>query len=388
MKKTAVLAACLLCLPAALSAKKAPSLKISTDFPYFSPNKNGVRDDVVFQIRVQNIKNITTWEIQFKDASGIVRRTLASTQDLPPVLAWEGVDEFGALSPEGTYEVILRAWDKNQQVYEADPLKVTLDLTPPTISLTSSVKRLSPKEAASPSVPFYFSAVDLSGIRDWRFVIGDEKKKELHVEASSGSLPSSWTFAPKSLPSGLRRITGILTVTDRAGNSANSAPLDIELDGESAAERAPAAAAPAPAADGSAPPARAASGDGPFLQMTSIMAVADLFGDGADSDTPLLPQAAVLLGPVARALQDSPGSRVLVLGHVDALPNLQDSRALSSAFAWKVFSYFVKESGIDSKRVSVKGLGADVPISDNRTPLGRARNRRVELQLFFPANSH
>jgi OOP family OmpA-OmpF porin len=33
----------------------------------------------------------------------------------------------------------------------------------------------------------------------------------------------------------------------------------------------------------------------------------------------------------------------------------------------------------DPKRVQAVGHGADVPVADNRTEDGRARNRRVEL---------
>ena len=37
------------------------------------------------------------------------------------------------------------------------------------------------------------------------------------------------------------------------------------------------------------------------------------------------------------------------------------------------------QRGIDAGRLTAKGYGQTVPVADNRTEEGRARNRRVEL---------
>jgi len=70
---------------------------------------------------------------------------------------------------------------------------------------------------------------------------------------------------------------------------------------------------------------------------------------------------------------------------VDPKKSDKEAKAHSSHYAWRVFSFFVKDSGVARNSVSVKGLGAEVPIATNRTRLGRSRNRRIEIQLFLPS---
>jgi OmpA-OmpF porin, OOP family len=41
--------------------------------------------------------------------------------------------------------------------------------------------------------------------------------------------------------------------------------------------------------------------------------------------------------------------------------------------------YLIKK-GIDPRRLSAKGYGLTLPIAGNDTKIGRAKNRRVELQ--------
>jgi outer membrane protein OmpA-like peptidoglycan-associated protein len=58
-----------------------------------------------------------------------------------------------------------------------------------------------------------------------------------------------------------------------------------------------------------------------------------------------------------------------------------DNLKLSNGRAQSVVSYLIK-NGIDAKRLSFQGFGADQPIADNNTEEGRARNRRTELRVI------
>jgi flagellar motor protein MotB len=40
---------------------------------------------------------------------------------------------------------------------------------------------------------------------------------------------------------------------------------------------------------------------------------------------------------------------------------------------------YLLEHGVEASRMSAKGYGETMPISDNSTPAGRFKNRRVEL---------
>jgi chemotaxis protein MotB len=78
-------------------------------------------------------------------------------------------------------------------------------------------------------------------------------------------------------------------------------------------------------------------------------------------------------------------------GHTDNVPVENprtkelfiDNLGLSLARAAAVARAFV-DSGIEPKRLVVRGFGDSRPVADNKTADGRARNRRVEIRLAPP----
>lgn len=74
---------------------------------------------------------------------------------------------------------------------------------------------------------------------------------------------------------------------------------------------------------------------------------------------------------------------VRVDGHTDNRGARGYNIDLSARRAHAVVVYLVKK-GIAEKRLRAKGFGFDRPIASNDTPLGRAKNRRVEFTLIRP----
>lgn len=72
---------------------------------------------------------------------------------------------------------------------------------------------------------------------------------------------------------------------------------------------------------------------------------------------------------------------VLVAGHTDDRGRADSNRHLSHARAMAVLD-FLHSQGIEKSRLKAKGFGEDKPIADNSGEVGRAKNRRVELQLI------
>jgi OOP family OmpA-OmpF porin len=89
-----------------------------------------------------------------------------------------------------------------------------------------------------------------------------------------------------------------------------------------------------------------------------------------------------LLDEVASVLRRNPGlGPILIEGHTDNVGARAINVDLSQRRAKAVLDYLV-DKGIDRKRLSSKGFGFDRPIAPNTTPLGRAKNRRVEFRLI------
>jgi outer membrane protein OmpA-like peptidoglycan-associated protein len=84
------------------------------------------------------------------------------------------------------------------------------------------------------------------------------------------------------------------------------------------------------------------------------------------------------LGEVAKLLQHNPDLKLRVEGHTDNQGNAAANQALSEKRAQAVVAWLVAH-GIQGSRIAAKGMGQTMPVADNSTQDGRAKNRRVEL---------
>jgi len=72
---------------------------------------------------------------------------------------------------------------------------------------------------------------------------------------------------------------------------------------------------------------------------------------------------------------------VEIQGHTDNVGNEDENLKLSQARANEVRSYLIAK-GIDQSRVSAKGYGPTLPIADNASDAGKAKNRRTSLKVI------
>jgi outer membrane protein OmpA-like peptidoglycan-associated protein len=101
-----------------------------------------------------------------------------------------------------------------------------------------------------------------------------------------------------------------------------------------------------------------------------------LFRSGSSD---LLPMARRRLNEVAEALKKAENPLVIE-GHTDSQGPEEFNEELSYQRAESVRDYLV-ERGVDSSRIRVEGRGEEQPIASNRSPEGRANNRRVEIVI-------
>jgi chemotaxis protein MotB len=78
-------------------------------------------------------------------------------------------------------------------------------------------------------------------------------------------------------------------------------------------------------------------------------------------------------------------------GHTDNVPihssKYEDNNVLSMYRALTVAEYLRDITDIDPAHIKSSGRGEYVPVADNSTPEGRARNRRVEIKIYNSYNS-
>ncbi len=89
-----------------------------------------------------------------------------------------------------------------------------------------------------------------------------------------------------------------------------------------------------------------------------------------------------LLDKVAEVLLDNPYiTMVEVQGHTDNVGSETYNLGLSERRATSVMSYLVQQ-GIDRARLLSRGYGESLPMFSNRTPEGKANNRRVQFKIL------
>jgi OmpA-OmpF porin, OOP family len=96
-----------------------------------------------------------------------------------------------------------------------------------------------------------------------------------------------------------------------------------------------------------------------------------------DSDR-LSATGASSLDGVAAALKAHPTANVRIDGFTDNSGNAEYNKTLSANRANAVRDALIRR-GVDEKRITITGSGADHPVASNDTAEGRAENRRIEL---------
>ena len=130
------------------------------------------------------------------------------------------------------------------------------------------------------------------------------------------------------------------------------------------------AAAPAPAAGPAPAPAPAVA--------TKVTYAADAFFDFDKSV--LKPEGKAKLDDLVSKVKGINLEVIIAVGHTDSVGSDAYNQKLSVRRSEAVKAYLVSK-GIEKNRVYTEGKGEKQPVADNKTAEGRAKNRRVEIEV-------
>lgn len=183
-------------------------------------------------------------------------------------------------------------------------------------------------------------------IHNWKSAAGDVWKN------ASGECWRDASWTPATAAPGC----------DGALVAAQAAPIVVKP-----ATPAPAAAAPAALAPVVAPAAA-----------SKVTFAADSFFDF--DKAVLKPEGKAKMDDLVSKSKDINLEVIVAVGHTDSVGADGYNQKLSVARSEAVKAYLVSK-GIDKSRVYTEGKGEKQPAADNKTADGRAKNRRVEIEL-------
>lgn len=124
-----------------------------------------------------------------------------------------------------------------------------------------------------------------------------------------------------------------------------------------------------------------------YVQLTLKGAL--LFDSGS---TLLKEEAKPVLDQVGLILQSYAAGTIEIEGHTDNVPmsgaKYSNNDELSAGRALSVFNYLLSVTNLDPADLKHSGRGEYLPVADNSTAEGRAKNRRVEIKIYNSLSSY
>jgi len=154
-----------------------------------------------------------------------------------------------------------------------------------------------------------------------------------------------------------------------------------DCDGALKAPPPPPPVAPAPAPRVAPPPTPVAPPPPPVVVAPvseKVTFAADAFFDFNKSD--LKPEGKAKLDDLVGKMGGINLEVIIAVGHTDAIGGDAYNQKLSVRRADAVKNYLTSK-GVEKNRVYTEGKGEKQPVADNKTSEGRAKNRRVEIEV-------
>ena len=152
----------------------------------------------------------------------------------------------------------------------------------------------------------------------------------------------------------------------------------VECDPDLVPKKAEPAPAPVVAPPPPAPTAAPAAPPSPTPVSEKITMAADAHFDF--DKAVLKPEGKAKLDDLVGKLKAVNLEVIIAIGHTDSIGSVAYNNKLSLRRANAVKAYLVSK-GIEANRIYTEGKGKSQPIADNKTKEGRAKNRRVEIEV-------
>ncbi|MFP4384180.1 MAG: FlgD immunoglobulin-like domain containing protein [Spirochaetia bacterium] len=229
-------------LPLGVIDRNPPDIRIGPDeITYFSPDYDGVKDNLVIPLAVEDERYVKGYRLIIKNGSGDTVRTIKNKDErpenegfrniidrlvyvkagitVPESLRWDGNDDNGSLVPDGTYTYHVEAWDDNGNTGRTESRSVVVDTLDPEVTVELPYTIFSPNGDGNKDTLM----VDQFGSSEdsWSAAVYNAADEKVAGFSWSGK-PEAFQWDGKNdegilVPDGVYRY--VISSTDKAGNS-------------------------------------------------------------------------------------------------------------------------------------------------------------------------
>ena len=200
----------------------------------FSPNGDGDRDTIRLGIQATLRDGISEWTVTVEDSVGRTMKSVKGSGAIPESIEWDGAVN-GGVAPEGSYSARVEVeWAKgDRREVVSDPF--VLDVSPPTVSLTTTSSPFVKKDGKIEGQTFITIEVDdVSGVEDWSLDIVDKSGEVVRSYEGEGDPSDKIIWEGESEREReyeeVEELILRIKVTDKLGNTRSfEQPLNIDV---------------------------------------------------------------------------------------------------------------------------------------------------------------
>lgn len=337
----------------------------------FSPNGDGVRDDITFSSIVTLKEGVKSWKLALVSATAGVQKEFTGASPVPATTTWDGKDKGGFQSaPEGTYTAVLQVEYAKGNVAEAKSAPFVLDVSAPKVDISFEGLPFSPdNDGVNDELAIRLKVDSQVPITSWEIAILDPVQHSFNRFGGKGA-PSEkiiWNGLSETgeLVDAAQDYGLVFTIRDELGNAGTvtkSIPVDVLV---------------------------IKDGDKYKVKIASITFVGDK-ADFVNVEPAKAEKNSWVVKRLAEIFKKYSQYKIRIEGHANRVNYANRSAwakedaellALSKARADAIREALIRE-GIDAQRITTAGLGASQPVVDFADADNIWKNRRVEFILL------
>lgn len=161
----------------------------------FSPNGDGLFDEMLLYPEVGRQEDLTSWQVDIEDTNGNSIRRFTGKAPVADVLVWDGLEDSSRPAGQGLYKARFRASFGPEDVFEAETAPFSLVLEGPDVLLEIEDGAFSPdSDGVDDTYVVGISTTAPETIASWEIMVRDPEGTPFFLRKNLGAPPAEWVW--------------------------------------------------------------------------------------------------------------------------------------------------------------------------------------------------